>query len=39
MIYKVFNEGEKMCEYGAYGDRFYIILQGTVSIQLPKEVE
>ena len=32
MIYKVFRKGEKMVEYNAYGDRFYIILEGTVSV-------
>ena len=32
MMYKVFRQGEKMCEYNAYGDRFYIILEGAVSV-------
>ena len=38
MIYKVFEPGEKICEYGAVGDRFYIILQGFVSVRQPKDV-
>ena len=33
MIYKVFEPGEKICEYGAVGDRYYIILQGFVSVR------
>ena len=39
MMYKVFRQGENMCEYNAYGDRFYIILEGAVSVLQPKEVD
>ena len=38
MSYKVFPKGEVLCEYGTYGDRFFIILQGKVGIRLPTEI-
>ena len=28
-----------MCEYGSFGNQFYIILDGEVSVRQPKEVE
>ena len=37
IMYKTFSKQEKMCEYGQIGDRFFIILQGEVSVQQPKE--
>lgn len=37
--YKEYLNGEKMCEYGSFGNQFYIILDGEVSVRQPKEVE
>ena len=37
IMYKVFRQGENMCEYGAQGDRFFIILEGSVSVLQPRE--
>ena len=34
----MFAPGEKICEYETVGDRFYIILQGNVSILQPNEI-
>ena len=38
IMYKVFEKDAKMCEYHTYGDRFFIILEGQVSVRQPKEV-
>lgn len=39
ITYKVFKQGSKMIEYHTYGDRFFIILEGSVSVRQPKEVK
>ena len=36
-MYKVFKQGDNMCDYGQIGDRFFIILQGEVSVLQPYE--
>ena len=30
--------GEKIIQYGEYGDQFYIIIQGKVSVEIPNPV-
>ena len=30
-----FNEQEIICNYGDYGDKFYIILQGQLGVRVP----
>ena len=39
LMYKVFKQGDNMCDYGQIGDRFFIILQGEVSVLQPYEDE
>ena len=39
MMYKVYGQGEVLCEYGAHGDRFYVILEGSVGVRIPNNVE
>lgn len=36
MKYEYFDQGEKVFNYGDIGDKFYIILQGKVSVRVPK---
>ena len=38
LIYRKVAPGENICEFGEIGDRFYIILEGDVSILRPREV-
>ena len=38
-MYKVYAKNDILCEFGSVGDRFYIILQGEVSVRQPKDVE
>lgn len=39
LMHKVYRQGDKMCEYGQTGDRFFIILSGRVSVLQPKETK
>lgn len=39
MLYKVFERGEILCQYGETGDRFFIILEGMVGVRVPMNVE
>ena len=39
MQYKVYNKGENLCVYQAYGDRFFVILEGIVGIRVPNLIE
>ena len=32
-------KGKVLCEYNAYGDRFYIVLDGDVGVRVPLDVE
>jgi CRP-like cAMP-binding protein len=32
------KRGEVVCKYGEIGDRFYVVLRGTVGIKVPTEV-
>ena len=36
--YQKYKPGENICEFGAVGDRFYIILEGQVRILIPQEL-
>ena len=36
---KVYGPGETICEYGSFGDRFFIILSGAISVQQPIEFQ
>lgn len=38
MRYKYFREKETIFDFGDFGDQFYIILQGKVSVRVPKVV-
>ena len=38
MMYKVYGQGEILCEYGTQGDRFYIILEGEVGVRIPNQL-
>jgi len=33
--YECYKAGENVFEFGSYGDKFYIILQGTVGVYIP----
>jgi signal-transduction protein with cAMP-binding, CBS, and nucleotidyltransferase domain len=35
--YEFFKKGENVFDWGNPGDKFYIILKGTVSVQVPTE--
>lgn len=35
MIYKIHNKGAVLCEFGAKGDRFFILLEGQVGVKIP----
>lgn len=35
MILEEFEEGEKIFDFGDFGDKFYIILQGQVGVDVP----
>lgn len=35
MIYKIHQKGDILCEYGSKGDRFFILLEGTVGVKIP----
>ena len=39
MTYSYFEKGESIIEYNSYGDKFYIILKGCVSVLIPIKVE
>ena len=39
MKYKYFGERETIFKFGDYGDQFYIILEGKVSVRVPKVVK
>ena len=39
MVYKVYELNELICKYDTVGDRFYIILQGRVSVSQPIEID
>jgi len=36
---KVFAQSDKIVEYGSTGDRFYIIVEGQVSVLQPSDTE
>ncbi len=35
--YENFKKGSNVCEWGSFGDKFYIILRGRVSVLVPQE--
>ena len=35
MQIKSFKKTDRLCEYGTQGDRFFIILEGTVGVRVP----
>jgi signal-transduction protein with cAMP-binding, CBS, and nucleotidyltransferase domain len=37
LTYEYFKNGNSVFEWGSVGDKFYIILQGVVSVQVPNE--
>lgn len=37
--YKYYNEGAKIFNFGEFGDQFYIVLKGKVSVRIPKFLE
>ena len=39
LLYKVFQKGDNLCQYGEMGDRFFIILEGMVGIRVPLNIE
>ena len=39
MRFRYYKAGETIFEYGDYGDQFFIILKGTVSVLVPKQKE
>lgn len=39
MLYKIFKKGDVLCKFGDWGDRFFIILEGTVGIRVPMNID
>lgn len=37
LTYEHFKKGHNVFDWGSFGDKFYIILRGKVSIQVPQE--
>jgi hypothetical protein len=37
--YECHNEGETIFKYGSVGDKFYLILRGEVSCQIPRKTK
>lgn len=37
LTYEYFKKGSAVFEWGSVGDKFYIILQGIVGVQVPNE--
>ena len=35
--FEYFNSNDKVFEYGSIGDKFYLILKGSVSVMLPSK--
>ncbi len=37
LTYESFKKGSNVFEWGSFGDKFYIILKGKVSVQIPQD--
>ena len=39
ITFETISEGKRVFRFGDYGDKFYIILKGTVSVHVPTKVQ